>query len=200
MLNKQMQWFQALKSNATLRRKPMGFIKGPHPKTSISPDESSISDALKNGFIGQKKINGARCQIHIVDGKIESLFTRQGTLHTQSMADYLIAGLTEAWSEPGKTILEGEWIRFDHMQRLYLFDCLMHESALLRTRTYLERYDFLKDKKLDSLTLQTLPILTTLKECMTVISGNNSEIEGLVFKAKDGRGFEDYNIIRCRKR
>jgi hypothetical protein len=34
---------------------------------------------------------------------------------------------------------------------------------------------------------------------MDVLEKEDDLCEGLVFKSKDGKGFADYNIVRCRK-
>jgi ATP-dependent DNA ligase len=176
------------------------FIKAMHPKTEISPTEAAVSKILSAGWAGQLKIHGHRAQIHISSDPEQDIlaFNRQGRLHKMLLPEKIgnelrrILNLSEGW-----TVIDAEWLK--PKNKLFIFDILKHNGELLRKLSYGERHKLLPRSYI-SPHIKTLPLLTTPAKCMEVLSGDEDDVEGLVFKSLTTRGFEDTSIVRCRKR
>ena len=165
------------------------FIKTYHPKKSILPDRDAIKRILNAGWVTQAKMDGARAQIHILDGKVIN-YTRRGTLHTSKLSQEIVGQLLELFS-PGD-VVEGEWLR--SQQTLYLFDMIKTEGTVLKQLNYFDRYNKLP-RCYGPVSL--LPIVTDLDQAMQILDSDDTE--GLVFKSLTSKGFSDTSIVRCRK-
>ncbi len=176
------------------------YLKAMHPKTEISPTAASIEKILRAGWIGQIKIHGHRAQIHIpADPKEDAIaYNRQGRPHKKLLPDEILLELRRILKlESDWTILDSEWLKPEG--KLYIFDILKADGQNLRSLSYLERWKLLP-KLYISPHVQTLPILTTVEKCLEILRGSDENVEGLVFKSKDTKGFADTSIVRCRKR
>ena len=178
----------------------MRFIKPQHPKSTVLPDPYAIRRVLSRGWVGQPKINGARLQMHISSNGEVACYTRQGSLHTVKMPEFLIEHLLVGFKiKGGVTVIDCEWERFK--DRIHLFDILKVGGSSTEKQTYKERYDMLKVlfDHLSSMNVFLLPLFLTRKQCLNYINQDDESIEGLVFKAFDTKGWPDTAIIRCRK-
>lgn len=174
-----------------------GYIRTAHPEASIPPNAQAIAFLLKQGYFGQRKVNGRKIQIHIPhDGGTILCFTRQGTLHTLSIPQDVLEAIRQYYApREDWNVIEGEFV--PKAGTIFLFDFVMAEGIILSHETYKERYSRLK-KNFILPFLKILPIYTTLKQCLDDLSKDEPFIEGLVFKV-DLPGFSDSTIIRCRK-
>lgn len=179
---------------------PSAFIRAMHPKTEINPSRASIEKILKAGWVGQTKIHGHRAQIHLpADTSEDALaFNRQGRLHKKLLPPEIVDELRRIFNlKTGWTVIDSEWLKSE--DKLFIFDVLKFNNKLLRTLNYGERFKLLPRAYI-SPHVQTLPLLTTVDKCMEVLSDPDEDIEGLVFKSIQTKGFEDTAIVRCRKR
>lgn len=179
-----------------------GFIEPQHPKTSMMPDPYAIRRVLNRGWIGQPKINGARSQIHISpDGDVLN-YTRQGTLHTVRLPDFIKDQLSRAFAlNNGWTVIDCEWERYK--DRLHLFDLLQVDGIRCNRDTYRERYKNLKllfETKIASLNIFLLPVFETREQCLECYYSEDPAIEGLVFKSMNTKGWPNTAIVRCRNK
>ena len=181
---------------------PSKYIRAPHPKTNIRPTVEAIKGALKHGWVAQKKIHGHRAQIHVPATPDNPLliFNRQGKLHKRPILPALGRELrriftpAQAWN-----VIDGEWIKRDGgNDHIYVFDFLRREGTLLTDCTFPDRFALLP-RVFGSEMVTTLPILTTVSDCMTVLAEEEEQIEGLIFRSTTTKGFSDTSIIRCRK-
>lgn len=178
---------------------PSAFVRGPHPTASLPPEAALIKKFLTRGWIAQKKMNGARIQIHVPANPALPLvyYTRQGTVHTKAMnldMEALLRTLlapAENWN-----IVEGEWIRATG--RIFLFDTLMDSGRVLSREPYIDRYRRLP-RDFISPTLKVLSIIRTTAEALKVLLGDDVLVEGLVLKAEKSPSLDDDTIVRCRK-
>jgi ATP-dependent DNA ligase len=171
-----------------------------HPKTEISPSEASVSRILKAGWAGQTKIHGHRAQIHLSADEANApiVYNRMGKPHKMLLPDGITAELRRILKpESGWTVVDAEWLKPEG--KLFLFDVLKLNDKNQRSLTYAERFVLLPRLYL-SRHVQTLPLLTSVDKCMSVLQSRDEQIEGLVFKALHSKGFEDTSIVRCRKR
>ena len=175
------------------------FILPQHPKTSSSLSMRTVLNMLARGWVGQFKMNGRRCQVHISsDGEIAS-FTRQGTLHTLRLSQELLNELKHYQPAKGWNVIEGEWI--PGKNQLHLFDILKSEGDLLSGQTYGERFKLLSTMWRLSPTVKLLRPFKTRSEMLKAIELiNDSDIEGLVWKAWNSPGWPDSSIVRSRKK
>lgn len=177
------------------------YIKAMHPKTEISPTRAAVEKILKAGWVGQTKIHGHRAQIHLPHlGSNDEpvVYTRQGKPHKMLLSKEIVSELQRIFKpESGWTIIDAEWIKPD--SKLYIFDVLKLNNQNLRSLTYPERWKLLP-KLFLSPHVQTLPLFSTVDDCMEILANPAEHIEGLVFKSTQSKGFEDTSIIRCRKR
>ncbi len=176
------------------------FIKAMHPKTEISPTPAAVEKMLKAGWVGQIKIHGHRAQIHLPADSNEApiVYNRMGRPHKKLLPDKIVAELRRLIPvKKDWTVIDAEWLKPE--DKIYIFDILKSNGLLLRGLTYLERSQLLP-KLYISPYLQTLPHLTTSTKCLEVLASTDANVEGLVFKSRDSKGFEDTSIVRCRKR
>lgn len=169
----------------------MSFIKGPHPKHSVIPKPDNIQKYLGLGWIAQPKMNGYRCQVHVVNDNV-ILYTRQGTTHTRPFPSAIKECLLKTFSNGD--VIEGEWLFL--AKEFYLFDYLKRQDKILNHLNWQERFALLPQT--EGTVILKLPVLTDLESCMKYINNDNNKIEGLVFKGKS-RGFSDDSIVRSRK-
>lgn len=176
------------------------FIRAMHPKTEINPTRSSIEKILKAGWAGQMKIHGHRAQIHISANPNEEpvVFNRQGQVHKKPLSSEIVRELRRIFIlDSGWTVIDSEWLKPEN--KLFIFDILKLNDQILRPLTYEERWNLLPRSYI-SRHIQTLPLFKTAEKCMQVLAGLDEQIEGLVFKSLESKGFEDTSIIRCRKK
>lgn len=176
------------------------YIKAMHPKTEVSPTLASVEKLLKAGWVGQLKIHGHRAQIHInANEAVEPIvYNRQGRPHKKLLPPEIVSELRRIFDlRHGWTVIDAEWIKPEGL--LYLFDVLKLDGELLRSKSYRDRYALLP-KSYISPHVKALPLITVASKCMDVLAGDEENIEGLVFKSIDTKGFEDTSIVRCRKR
>jgi ATP-dependent DNA ligase len=175
------------------------YIRAMHPKTEIRPEATAIKKALGAGWVGQTKIHGHRAQIHLpadVAAPV-TVFNRQGRPHAKALPAALVAELRRLIpARDGFTVLDAEWTKDD--DHLYLFDVLRWEGKSLAALTYPERYELLP-RVYSSESVTTLPLFTTVEQCLKVLGDPDPKVEGLVFKARRAKGFGDANVVRCRK-
>jgi ATP-dependent DNA ligase len=174
------------------------FIPPQHPKAGISCNRESIEKIIKLGWIAQKKIDGARAQIHISHMGDIVAFTRKGTRHTVTMQPEIILFLLEHYRpEKDWNVIDCEWLRYKG--KLFIFDVLKWNGESLSGLTYLERYNMLFEKPVITKHCQILSMIKTFKKCMSTLE-KEPELEGLVFKAITTRGWPNTAIIRCRQK
>ena len=179
--------------------KPSLFIRPIHPKTEIRPTAEAMSKILKAGWVAQLKIHGHRAQIHIPPNPNEDLlaYNRQGQLHKKSIPDLLASEIRRIFAgNQHWNVIDAEWTKSD--DKLYVFDLLKQEGLLLSRLNFTQRWKMLP-RAFISPSIQKLPILTTLGQCLEALKDPRDFIEGLVFKSPSP-GFEDSSIIRCRRR
>jgi ATP-dependent DNA ligase len=176
------------------------FIKAMHPKTEISPTLASVEKILKAGWAGQVKVHGHRAQIHLCADESEEpiAYNRMGKPHKKLLPDEIVAELRRILRpEIGWTVVDAEWLKPEG--KLFIFDVLKLNGKILRGVSYEERWKRLPRLYI-SRHVQTLPLLTSADKCMEVLASTDENVEGLVFKALQSKGFEDTSIVRCRKR
>lgn len=174
----------------------MGFLKPQRPCRDIGPDIEVISELLEIGWVGQAKINGRRAQVHIHSNKIMA-FTRYGQLHTRKLGKEVTEQLLEFKPKKGTNIFDCEWC--PSIQKMFVFDMLVHEGKSLRFLKYMERHNKLNEMFRISPNVEFLRLVKTTKQCQTMLNKTNPFIEGLVFRYKESKGWPDTAIIRCRK-
>ena len=177
---------------------PSIFIDPIHPKTEIRPVPETITKVLSAGWVAQLKIHGHRAQIHISSEPNEEIlvFNRHGELHKKELTPLMQSELRRLFTpNSGWNIIDAEWLKPE--DKLYVFDFLKKDGQLLRKLNFLDRWSQIPRAYI-SPCIQTLGVITTLQECLEVLSkkGQN-HVEGLVFKSPSP-GFEDSSIIRCR--
>lgn len=175
------------------------YIKSMHPKTEIRPNAAAIGRILDQGWWGQAKIHGHRAQIHISADPTEGVlvYNRQGQFHAKDFPNDMAAELRRLFTpRKGWSAVEGEWLK--PQGKLFLFDVLKLDDRVLRDYTYEQRWELLP-RVFRSPCITTLPVLKTVDECLHVLADENPLIEGLVFKARGTKGFQDSSIVRCRK-
>lgn len=175
------------------------YIKGPHPKASIPPKSEIIKEFLSLGWIFQQKINGRRIQIHIPRCPIKEIicYTRQGSLHTIPLSSN-IQDVIRAYYAPKQgewNVLEGEFV--PQLDKVFLFDVLVHEDKLLTHLNFKSRHSLLK-RAFISPYLSILKTFTSIKDAVRILAGKEDWIEGIIFKS-DSIGFDDRSVVRCRK-
>ncbi|MBX3020100.1 MAG: hypothetical protein KF799_00360 [Bdellovibrionales bacterium] len=178
---------------------PSVYIKAMHPKTEISPTLPAVEKLLKAGWAGQMKIHGHRAQIHLpADPKLEVIaYNRQGRPHKKLLPEEIVEELRRLIQpQKGWTVIDCEWLKPEN--KLFLFDILKDSDENLRRLTYAERYELLPRAYISPY-IQTLPLLTSPRKCMDVLTSDDEHSEGLVFKSLNSKGFEDTSIVRCRK-
>jgi ATP-dependent DNA ligase len=175
------------------------YIRAPHPKTGILPNPSSIKRILDQGWVGQLKIHGHRCQLHIpATGKKIIAYNRQGKPHALPLAPKIVDEILRLFqSRTGWNVIDAEWLKPE--EKIFVFDFLKQDDVLLNKLPYPERWEKLPRAYL-SPHLQTLPLVRDLKGCLAALESTDDKIEGLVFKSLTRPGFADTSIIRCRKR
>jgi ATP-dependent DNA ligase len=175
------------------------FIEPQHPKGELPPKKEDISNLIRWGWWGQKKVNGYRCQIHISSEGEVKYFTRQGTAHTRTIPETIKEQLTRHLTPShGYNVLDAEWQR--QQEKIYLFDVLKLEDKLLDRQTFEERHQILrKDLFFIEPNINFLPVYKSVHQCMQVLAKNEDWIEGLVFKLPGNKGWKNDAIIRCRK-
>jgi ATP-dependent DNA ligase len=176
------------------------FIRPMHPKTEIRATREAVMKILSSGWVGQAKIHGHRAQIHLPADPDEPVlvYNRQGQLHKKEFSDSIIAELRRVFvPKEGWTVIDAEWVK--PKDKLWIFDLIKLEDQLLNRLTFPERYAMLPRAYL-SPHLATLPILTSVDKCLEALAAarEDDSLEGLVFKSKLSRGFEDTSIVRCR--
>lgn len=184
-----------LSKYATLPASP--FIRPLHPKSAIPPERPAIKKLLDAGWWGQVKINGHRTQIHVPkDANLPLLiYTRQGTLHKKKFSPLMTRDVRRLFTpHTGWTVIDAEWHK--STDRLYVFDVLRFNGKPLDSYTYRDRYSLLP-RVYASETIETLPVLKSVDQCLTLLSSRDERIEGLVFKFPSSEGFLDTSIIRC---
>ena len=178
---------------------PSPFIKPMHPKTMIAPERNAIQKVIAAGWWGQPKVHGHRAQIHIpADKSLEcKVYNRQGRLHKERLSSGLESELRRIFT-PKKdwNCIDAEWLK--PQEKIFVFDFLKYEGALLDESSFAERYELIPKLYL-SPHLSTLPVFKTTDACMNYLSSPLPDyIEGLVFRAANTKGFSDSAIVRCR--
>lgn len=175
------------------------FIRAMHPKAEVPPTTAAVQKLIKLGWWGQKKIHGHRAQLHIPADPERDIhvFNRQGQLHRKLLPPVLVTELRRLFQpKTGWTVVDAEWLKgIDH---LFLFDVLKRDDVVLDDWSYAERFALLP-RVYASKYVETLPVLKTVEACLAVLADPAPEVEGLVFKAPETRGFVDTAIVRCRK-
>lgn len=181
-----------------MTRAPSHFIHSMHPKTEILPDPATIRRILDRGWWGQVKMNGHRAQFHISNDSQQEIisYNRTGGRHARPLPAEVSADLRRIFGSPdGWNAIDAEWVKAE--QKIYVFDYLKFHGKILMTNTYEERHSMLP-RLYKSEFIETLPVLTTVDQCLKVIDNPANRVEGLVFKSRHSVGFEDTSIIRCR--
>jgi ATP-dependent DNA ligase len=180
----------------------MRFITPIHPKTSIKPEQEAIARVLKLGWVAQAKINGRRLQLHVSScGKIIA-YNRQGNRHTLTLPLKLRNRiLTVCKPDTGVNVFDCEW--YTPTQQIFLFDLIALEDKVFSMKTYEERFELLVKfadwGSFKDTCLVLLPWITDIDEAMGIIHMDDEIIEGLVFKARNSKGFQNTSVIRCRR-
>lgn len=188
-----------LKSLLTRRTmKPNGFISCQHPNHAIAPERSAIERVLNMRWIGQAKMNGHRLQIHISPKAEITAYTRHGRIHTQKLSNELKFSFQQYADPDGYLCLEGEWIKSEN--QVYLFDILRHKSDTLLFQTYAERHKLLKSIFQISPYIKFLKTYKKVDDCLRILEADEKNVEGLVFKSFDTKGWPDTAIVRCLKK
>lgn len=192
--------FQETPFTRVIPLKPSPFIRPIHPKTEIRPTADAIQKVLAAGWVAQLKIHGHRAQIHIPSDPKKGIlaYNRQGQLHKKKIPPSIVAELQRVFApESDWNVIDAEWIKPE--DRIYVFDFLKQEGESLHRLNFQERWKRLPRAYL-SPHLQTLPVLTTLDQCLKGLrtAPEDPSIEGLVFKSSSP-GFEDSSIVRCRR-
>lgn len=182
--------------------KPPYFIPAQHPKASLAPDRATVARMIAMGYTAQRKVNGARAQVHVsAEGEVVA-FTRQGTRHTEAFPPQLKAYLAERYApEAGWNVYDAEWQRQedDRRGKLYLFDLIVLNNKPLDSATFEERHEILAGRFVLGPMLGLLPVLTTVAACMAVLEDPSPFTEGLVFRTPKCSGFHNSSLLRCRK-
>jgi ATP-dependent DNA ligase len=174
------------------------FMRPMHPKTEIRPTAESIQKILDAGWVGQLKIHGHRAQIHIPSEESEEVFAynRQGQLHKKVIPPVMLSELRRVFTPAhGWNVIDAEWIKSE--EKLFIFDFLKKDGKSLGRLNFQDRWKMLPRAYL-SPSMQTLPVLSSLAQCLNALAKPEAYIEGLVFKSSSP-GFEDTSIIRCRR-
>lgn len=192
-------FFSRSLKQSPMKRLSTRYIRAPHPKTGITPSVESIQRILAQGWVGQTKIHGHRCQLHIPpEGREVVAFNRQGHKHALPLTPKMVDEILRLFRpEQGWNVIDAEWVK--PKETIYIFDWLKQDGQLLSKLTYPERWELLPRAYL-SPHLKTLPLLREVKDCLKVLESKDPLVEGLVFKSPSRAGFSDTSVIRCRKR
>jgi hypothetical protein len=89
--------------------------------------------------------------------------------------------------QAGWHVLEAEWAEDKNM--LYLVDALKFNDEVLLDQPFLERYQLLP-RVCGSSCVTTLPLLRSLKQCLSVLDHSHGGFKGVIFKSAraSGRG------------
>lgn len=177
------------------------FIKCQSPGGSVLPRADTIGRILSSGWVAQKKMDGARTQVHISSSGIIDVYTRHGSLHTKDMPDNIKQLLRQHFSSKiGWNVLDCEWLR--HQDKLYIFDIMKWGDVSFHTLTYEERYKILSSHAIITPEVSILPLYTSIDKCLAVLQEamDDKFLEGLVFKAYTSTGWSDTGMVRCRKK
>lgn len=170
----------------------MRHIKTHHPKQSLLMAKTDLAKKLEGGWIGQAKMNGVRAQVHVTEDGLKVYNRRGSPLTTGKMTAEIVACI-HANFNPGD-VFEAEWLRI--RQALFLYEMVAVGGKVLDSKTYEQRYALLP--QIDCLPhVKTLPILDTPEEILAAY--NDSDTEGVVFKALHTPGFKDTSVIRLTK-
>ena len=76
------------------------FIRAMHPKKGILPEPGAIQRVLDSGWVGQAKIHGHRCQLHVPADRETGVvaYTRHGKFHTKRMTEAMVAEVRRLFS------------------------------------------------------------------------------------------------------
>ena len=176
------------------------YIRAPHPKTGILPEPSTIKRILGTGWVGQTKIHGHRCQLHVPAEGAKGViaFTRQGKRHAKAMSDAMLKEVVRLFRpETGWNVVDAEWLKPE--DKLFVFDYLKKEGRLLSKLAFPQRFELLPRAYI-SPHITTLPLLRDLKQCLDVLGSTDPHVEGLVFKSLTRIGFADTSVVRCVRR
>lgn len=171
-----------------------------HPKSAIPPTRIAIKRVLDLGWWGQVKIHGHRAQIHLSadENALPIVYTRQGERHKKTLPQAIVLELKRLFAPVGGwTVIDAEWHK--PSDKLYIFDILKHNGRLLDTYTFADRYELLP-RVYTSPMVETLPLLKSVEQCLSVLESADERVEGLVFKSPLTEGFLDTGIVRCLKR
>ena len=176
------------------------FIRAMHPKREVQPKPETLQRLLGLGWVGQTKIHGHRCQLHISSKTEEPIvaYTRIGKHHTRPLTPAMEKEVRRLFTpKRGWNVIDAEWYKPE--DKLYVFDFLKKEDKILKLLTFPERFKLLPREYI-SPRVMTLPLLKDEVSCLKVLSSPRKDVEGLVFKSMARKGFADTSIIRCRKR
>ncbi|SMF05270.1 hypothetical protein [Pseudobacteriovorax antillogorgiicola] len=177
---------------------PSRYIRSPHPKTTMRPDQGAFQRVLDRGWIAQYKIHGHRAQCHLSANTSDPVlvYNRQGKLHKKELPDVLCQELRRLFApQDGWTVIEGEWLK--GQDKIFLFDILRKDGQLLNHLSYGDRYEFLP-RVYQSDNVETLGIWRSAAQCFSLIEEAPPYVEGFVLKAWSTKGFHDTSVIRCR--
>ena len=180
--------------------KTSAFIRPMHPKTEVRPDPSTIRRILESGWVGQLKIHGHRSQIHVPASRSDDVivYTRQGGLHKKLLTPEMLSEIRRLYTpQKGWNVIDAEWLKPE--DKLFVFDLVKKDGELLSRLPYPERWKLLP-RAFISPRISTLPLLETLRDCLSAFESHDPHVEGLVFKSRTTPGFEDTSIVRCRRK
>jgi len=175
------------------------FLRAMHPKSEIRADRTAIRKILALGWVGQLKIHGHRAQIHIpACTDVEPVaYNRKGQIHKKLLPPAIVAELRRLFGPAREwNVIDAEWIKGEN--KLFVFDFLKKDGAVLDDKAYPERYRLLPTDFL-SPHVRRLPLIKSVEKCIEALGSVEDWIEGLVFKSTASTGFADTSIVRCRK-
>lgn len=157
-------------------------------------------------YVAEAKYNGARCEVHIMDGKVE-FWDRHGKrldfdtnpLYTE-LRNKIKKILIKAFGKVGYFLFDGE-LRHNKVRgiqgKLVLWDCFIHENEFLNRLPYWARRAKIQEKlKVDNGDFQNEPVFlirqwttdfkTVYDEYVSGKWGDPDEFEGVVIKNVNG--------------
>lgn len=163
----------------------------------IQPEFEELSNDPK--WIAEPKYNGARCLVHILDGKVE-FWDRHGKrldfdknpLYKEGR-DKIKKFLVRAFGKVGYFVFDGE-LRHNKVSgiqcKLVLWDCFIFNHELLNKKPYWSRRALIVIEKNDSVILIAQykdDFQKVYDDCISGVYGDPEEFEGLVMKNVNGK-------------
>ena len=175
------------------------FVKSASARTQILPTTRAIKKALDANWVGQIHWVGHRLQIHIPKAKSREIiiYNAKGQIYKNSLPEPISEDLRKIFIPlRGWNAITASWI--PATKKLYVSDIVKKDNQVLSQIPFKDRWVMIP-KIFPSKDIRTLPILSTVNKCLSVINDPNPKVAGLILRSKDSVGFPPTSLIRCNK-